>query len=97
MDNVVEINHSIKEIVNKNEPKAKTSLAWIIIQCTLDPASDNWESLMGEDVPDWVKDEERLGEMIHGKKMICWNPDSGFHRWYRALEVKRGATPPRAS
>lgn len=97
MTGIIELKRSIKVASDKNAPKAKTDVGWIVIQTTRDLASDEWENLMGEDVPDWVKTDDRLGEMIHGKKAICWNPESGHHRWYRAMEVKRGATPPRAS
>lgn len=65
-------------------PVGAKKMAWLAIQSSDDGDEDgDWEYLMPEDVPGWVKDEEVIGKMMEGK-MVCADPDKNT-KWYRAV------------
>lgn len=65
-------------------------MAWLIIQSTNsvngeEPNDTEWVSLLPEDIPEWVKQDDVISNLAKGQR-VCMRPDQGG-RWYRALIV----------
>lgn len=49
---------------------------------------ENWQPVLPQDVPEWLKDPDILGELVSGE-MAC-KADEEIPVWYRAEKVESG-------
>jgi hypothetical protein len=54
------------------------------------PDEGIWKPLLPEEVPEWLKSEDAIRDMVAGQR-LCLDPEAGGH-WYRGITCYPNAT-----